>query len=285
MFTFAPSTQAVMKKILLSFILFLSGMGFLSAQKFAYVDTQYILENLPDYKSAQQQLDRISIQWQKEIEAKFAEIDKMYKDFQAEAILLSDDMKKKREDEIIDKEKAAKEKVAKEKEAKEKAEAEQKREEERKKQEEERLKAAQKARMDELFAKAKAGEGKGSGGGEGNTKPGGNQGHVDGTPGAPHGSVPGSGNSGISFNLSGRKMMSPPRITDNSQETGKVVVDIVVDKYGKVVRATPGARGSTTTSTYLYKLAQNAAIETKFDANPNASVQQNGSMTFVFVLE
>lgn len=173
----------------------------------------------------------------------------------------------------------------KEKEAKEKAEAEQKREEERKRQEQERLKAAQKARMDELFAKAKAGEGKGSGGGEGNTKPGGNQGHVDGTPGAPHGSVPGSGNSGISFNLSGRKMMSPPRITDNSQETGKVVVDIVVDKYGKVVRATPGARGSTTTSTYLYKLAQNAAIETKFDANPNASVQQNGSMTFVFVLE
>lgn len=64
-----------------------------------------------------------------------------------------------------------------------------------------------------------------------------------------------------------------------------MVVDIVVDKYGKVVRATPGARGSTTTSTYLYKLAQNAAIETKFDANPNASVQQNGSMTFVFVLE
>jgi outer membrane protein len=81
----------------------------LTAQKFAYVDTQYILENLPEYKSAQQQLDRISIQWQKEIEVKFGEIDKMYKDFQAESILLTDDMKKKREEEIIDREQAAKE--------------------------------------------------------------------------------------------------------------------------------------------------------------------------------
>jgi outer membrane protein len=80
-----------------------------TAQKFAYVDTQYILENLPEYKSAQQQLDRISIQWQKEIEVKFGEIDKMYKDFQAESILLTDDMKKKREEEIIDREQAAKE--------------------------------------------------------------------------------------------------------------------------------------------------------------------------------
>ena len=90
-------------------ILFCFGTLSVSAQKFAYVDTEYILENLPEYKSAQQQLDRISLQWQKEIEAKFAEIDKMYNDFQVEAILLSDDMKKKREEEIIDKEKAAKE--------------------------------------------------------------------------------------------------------------------------------------------------------------------------------
>jgi outer membrane protein len=109
MCTFAARQFMVMKKtglIILSFLLLtFSGI----AQKFAYVDSQYILENLPEYKSAQQQLDRISIQWQKEIEAKFAEIDKMYKDFQAEAILLTDDMKSKREEEIIDKEKTAKE--------------------------------------------------------------------------------------------------------------------------------------------------------------------------------
>ena len=98
-----------MKKILFAILVMFSVTSTLTAQKFAYVDTQYILENLPEYKSAQQQLDRISIQWQKEIEVKFGEIDKMYKDFQAESILLTDDMKKKREEEIIDREQAAKE--------------------------------------------------------------------------------------------------------------------------------------------------------------------------------
>jgi outer membrane protein len=109
MFTFAPSIQPVMKKTLFALLVMLSVATGAAAQKFAYVDTQYILESLPEYKSAQQQLDRISIQWQKEIEVKFGEIDKMYKDFQAESVLLTDDMKKKREEEIIDKETAAKE--------------------------------------------------------------------------------------------------------------------------------------------------------------------------------
>ena len=109
MITFAASEKPVMKKLLIGLFAILAFTASVSAQKFGFVDSQYILENIPEYKSAQQQLDRISLQWQKEIEAKFAEIDKMYKDFQAEAILLSDDMKKKREEEIIDKEKAAKE--------------------------------------------------------------------------------------------------------------------------------------------------------------------------------
>ena len=79
------------------------------AQKFAFIDTQYILDNIPEYKAAQQQLDQISANWQKEIEAKYAVIDKLYKDFQAEQILLTDEMKKKREQEIVDKEKEVKE--------------------------------------------------------------------------------------------------------------------------------------------------------------------------------
>lgn len=79
------------------------------AQKYAFVDTEYILANIPEYKSAQSQVDNISVQWQKEIEAKYAEIDKMYKAFQAESILLTEEMKKKRENEIITKEKEAKE--------------------------------------------------------------------------------------------------------------------------------------------------------------------------------
>ncbi len=78
-------------------------------QNFGYVDTEYILENIPDYKDAQGELDKLSIEWQKQLERKYAEIDKMYKNYQAEQILLTEDMKVKREDEIIKKEKAAKE--------------------------------------------------------------------------------------------------------------------------------------------------------------------------------
>ena len=78
-------------------------------QKTSYVDLDYILSNIPEYKSAQTQLDQISLQWQKEIETRLAEVDRLYKAFQSEEILLTQDMKKKREDEIINKEKEAKE--------------------------------------------------------------------------------------------------------------------------------------------------------------------------------
>lgn len=78
------------------------------AQKFAYVDSQYILDNIPEYAEAQAQIDELSQQWQKEIEAKFAEVDKMYQDYQAQSVLLPEDMKKKKEQEIVDKEREAK---------------------------------------------------------------------------------------------------------------------------------------------------------------------------------
>src|SRR5688572_5076463 len=79
------------------------------AQKYAYVNTQYILENIPDYKSAMQQLDNVSLQWQKEIEDRYAIIDKLYKTYQAEQVLLTEEMKKRRQDEITTKEKDVKE--------------------------------------------------------------------------------------------------------------------------------------------------------------------------------
>jgi outer membrane protein len=82
---------------------------FAFSQSFAYVDTEYILGNIPDYKDAQGELDKLSIEWQKQLERRYSEIDKMYKNYQAEQILLTEDMKVKREDEIIKKEKAAKE--------------------------------------------------------------------------------------------------------------------------------------------------------------------------------
>lgn len=97
-----------MKKVILAFSILMVTSVAAIAQKFAYVDTEYILGQIPEYKSAQAELDKISIGWQKEIEAKYAEIDKMYKAYQAEQILLTDDMKKKREGDIIAKEKDAK---------------------------------------------------------------------------------------------------------------------------------------------------------------------------------
>lgn len=98
-----------MKKLVLSIIAitFISTISF--AQKMGYVDTDYILSNIPEYKAAQTEIDKISVDWQKEIEAKYAEIDKLYKIYQAESVLLTDDMKKKRENEIINKEKEVKE--------------------------------------------------------------------------------------------------------------------------------------------------------------------------------
>jgi outer membrane protein len=79
------------------------------AQKMGYVDSDYILSHIPEYKAAQAEMDKTSVDWQKEIEAKLGEIDKLYKIYQAEAVLLTDDMKKKRENEIINKEKEVKE--------------------------------------------------------------------------------------------------------------------------------------------------------------------------------
>ncbi|QTN38432.1 OmpH family outer membrane protein [Cryomorphaceae bacterium] len=79
------------------------------AQKFGYVDTKYILQNIPDYDQAQTQLNDLSAKWQKEIEEKYGEIDRLYEAYKMEKILLTDQMKEAREQEILRKEKEAKE--------------------------------------------------------------------------------------------------------------------------------------------------------------------------------
>jgi outer membrane protein len=81
----------------------------LGAQKYACVNTEYILANIPDYASAQSKLDKQSAAWQKELEDKFQEIDKLYKTFQQEAYLLPDNLKRKREEELKAKEAEARE--------------------------------------------------------------------------------------------------------------------------------------------------------------------------------
>ncbi|HBB93360.1 MAG: hypothetical protein A2X22_13360 [Bacteroidetes bacterium GWF2_49_14] len=94
-----------MKKIVVLMSLLIAGatMGF--SQKFAYVNTDYILGRIPAYDAAQKQLDRFSEEWQKEIEGKRTEIEKIYKDYQAERVLLTEEMRTRREDEIMAKEK------------------------------------------------------------------------------------------------------------------------------------------------------------------------------------
>ncbi len=94
-----------MKKIFLLFAcsLILSAASF--AQRYAIIDSKYILEKLTDYKEAQKKLDQFSEQWQQEIDQKEAIVNKMLKEYDAELVMLSDELKKKREDEIYNKEK------------------------------------------------------------------------------------------------------------------------------------------------------------------------------------
>ncbi len=75
------------------------------AQRYGIVDTKYILEKIPDYKEAQKKLDQFSVLWQKEIDDKQGALDKMYRDFEAEQVMLSEELKKKREDELFIREK------------------------------------------------------------------------------------------------------------------------------------------------------------------------------------
>ncbi|MDZ7741963.1 MAG: OmpH family outer membrane protein [Bacteroidota bacterium] len=98
-----------MKKIVLIITAMVLSTAFAVAQKYAYVDTDYILSNIPEYKDAQTILDDLSLKWQKEIEDKLAEVDALYNEYQSEAVLLPEDIKRKREEEIIRKEKEVKE--------------------------------------------------------------------------------------------------------------------------------------------------------------------------------
>ena len=95
--------------LLASLILILSISASGQSQKYAYVDTQYILDNIPEFQDAQDELDGISANWQKEIETGYAMVSEMYQKYQAESVLLPDDLKRKKEEEIVNKEKEIKE--------------------------------------------------------------------------------------------------------------------------------------------------------------------------------
>ncbi len=78
------------------------------AQRFAYVDSEYILEQIPEYISAQKQLDALSVQWQDEVDTRFAGIEKLYQAYQQDQVVLNENMRRQREDEIVNKEKDVK---------------------------------------------------------------------------------------------------------------------------------------------------------------------------------
>ncbi|HZF64792.1 MAG TPA: OmpH family outer membrane protein [Chitinophagaceae bacterium] len=79
--------------------------GYVQAQRYAIIDTKFILDRLPDYKQAQKQLDDVAVGWQKEIDGQQQELDRMYKDYDAEQVMLSAELRKKREDQLFVKEK------------------------------------------------------------------------------------------------------------------------------------------------------------------------------------
>ena len=97
-----------MKKIgaFIGLLILTSAMTF--AQKYAFVDSEYIRKNIPAFTTAQEQLDKLSKQWEKEVADGYAVVEQMYKSYQTESVLLSQDMKTKREEAIIAKEKEMK---------------------------------------------------------------------------------------------------------------------------------------------------------------------------------
>lgn len=97
-----------MKKFLLFFALALTAAT-ASAQRFAYVDVSAIMDAVPEYKTAQQEIDRVSEQWKQEIQREYQKIDEMYRKFQADQVFLNENDRKRREDEIVQKEKDVRE--------------------------------------------------------------------------------------------------------------------------------------------------------------------------------
>jgi outer membrane protein len=98
-----------MKKILFTLFMSIALISFVSAQKIAVVDIAQVLDNMDDYKTAQDELNKIAEAWQQEIAIEQDKVKSMYNKYQAELVLLSDEMKKQKEDEIIAKEKEIRE--------------------------------------------------------------------------------------------------------------------------------------------------------------------------------
>ncbi|MCC6181356.1 MAG: hypothetical protein IT237_05940 [Bacteroidia bacterium] len=136
-----------------------------------------------------------------------------------------------------------------------------------------------------------------NGGGDGNSGQEGNDGRPDGNPhtngtggtgggdgggdGPGNGNGKGPGNGGYGFSLTGRSVVTPPVLSKDTKEEGKVVVEIVVDKYGKVIKADPSGRGTNTNSPILKAKARQAALNTVFNVSGEFT-EQKGTITIIF---
>jgi colicin import membrane protein len=100
-----------------------------------------------------------------------------------------------------------------------------------------------------------------------------------------HGPGGGTGNSGISYDLQGRKSLQLPPPSYNYNRDGTVVVEVSVDRSGKVTKAVPGGKGSTTLDEYFLTVAKEAAMKAKFEPKPTAPQIQIGTITYIFILK
>lgn len=118
---------------------------------------------------------------------------------------------------------------------------------------------------------------------EGKTYKAGDQGNINGTENSDNPDGKGGTGSGISFSLSGRSAKHLPKPEYKSKDQGKIVVTIWVNKYGKVVKAVAGAKGTNISDLGLQNLARNAALRAKFSSDPNAAETQKGTITYNFI--
>jgi TonB family protein len=95
----------------------------------------------------------------------------------------------------------------------------------------------------------------------------------------------GLGDKGISYELKGRGFQKLPKPKYDYQGEGRVVVEVTVDRSGKVTQAVPGIKGSSTLDEYLLKVAKEAAMEASFEAKPDAPLFQKGTITYNFILK
>ncbi len=120
---------------------------------------------------------------------------------------------------------------------------------------------------------------------QGKTFPSGNQGRENGSTDSDNYKNAGLGNKGYAFDLKGRNSISIPKPEYDLQESGKVVVEVTVDRNGKVTNARPGVSGSTTANISLLQAAKRAALKATFNSDNKAPAYQRGTITYHFQLD